>query len=64
LAGIIPRFIDLNQALVYLSFAVIQGDLIADQTLGYWHYAGIGMPKSCQKSFWHYQRVADHGQSS
>ena len=47
------------KALVYMSFAALRGDLLADQTLGYWHYAGIGMPKSCSKALWHYQRVAD-----
>lgn len=48
------------KALVYMSFAALDGDLLAEQTLGYWNHAGIGMPKSCKNALWHYQRVANH----
>jgi SEL1 protein len=50
---------DYKKALIYLSIAALDDDLIAHHTLGYFYHAGIGVPKNCPRSLWHYQRVAD-----
>ncbi|KAJ3071446.1 ERAD-associated protein [Podochytrium sp. JEL0797] len=50
---------DYPKALLYMSFAALADDLIAHQTLGYWHSVGIATPKSCPEAVWHYKAVAD-----
>eukprot|EP00842_Homolaphlyctis_polyrhiza_P006569 jgi/Hompol1/6913/HPOL_002365-RA len=55
---------DYAKALVYMSFASLGKDPVAEQTLGYWHSAGIGMPKSCETAAWHYSRIASIGKRS
>ncbi|KAI9344645.1 hypothetical protein BDR26DRAFT_857347 [Obelidium mucronatum] len=50
---------DYAKALLYLSFAALGNDMLAHQTLGYWHSVGIATPKSCEDAVWHYQTVAD-----
>ncbi|KAI8620975.1 hypothetical protein BC830DRAFT_1096570 [Chytriomyces sp. MP71] len=50
---------DYAKALLYMSFAALGDDLIAHQTLGYWHSVGIATAKSCEDSVWHYKVVAD-----
>jgi SEL1 protein len=47
------------KSLIYSSFATIEGDIQASHMLGYWHFAGIGVQKNCEKSLWYYERVAD-----
>ncbi|KAH6565179.1 hypothetical protein BASA60_010009 [Batrachochytrium salamandrivorans] len=46
------------KALVYMSFASMGNHIQAHQTLGYWHTAGIGMPKNCEAAGYHYSIVA------
>ncbi|KAJ3349475.1 ERAD-associated protein [Entophlyctis luteolus] len=50
---------DYAKALLFMSFAALGNDLIAHQTLGYWHSVGIATPKSCEDAVWHYKIVAD-----
>ncbi|KAI8905890.1 hypothetical protein EDD86DRAFT_211043 [Gorgonomyces haynaldii] len=50
---------DYPRALVYLNFAAEHNDAQALQTLGYWHHAGIGVPKKCDTSYFYYDQVAD-----
>ncbi|KAJ3078558.1 ERAD-associated protein, partial [Quaeritorhiza haematococci] len=54
----VPRR-DHAKALLYLSFAAAGHDTIAEQTMGYWHMAGIGTHKNCEESAFYYKRVAD-----
>ncbi|KAI9208523.1 uncharacterized protein BJ171DRAFT_489184 [Polychytrium aggregatum] len=46
------------KAQLYMSFAAIGGDKLADQVLGYWHLIGAGTPKNCSEAAWYYERVA------
>lgn len=48
-----------SKALVYTSFATIEGDLEATHMLGYWHFGGVGVQKNCERSIWYYEKVAD-----
>ncbi|KAJ3295017.1 ERAD-associated protein [Rhizoclosmatium sp. JEL0117] len=50
---------DYAKALLYLSFAALQNDVIAHQTLAYWHSIGIATPKSCDDAVYHYKAVAN-----
>ncbi|KAI9358927.1 hypothetical protein DFJ73DRAFT_905064 [Zopfochytrium polystomum] len=50
---------DYVKALLYMSFAAMGHDTIAQQTLGYWHYQGIATTKSCDSAVWYYKQVAD-----
>ncbi|KAJ3265413.1 ERAD-associated protein [Chytriomyces hyalinus] len=50
---------DYSKALLYMSFAALGNDLLAHQTLGYWHSVGIATPKSCDDAIWHYKILAD-----
>ncbi|KAI8994372.1 hypothetical protein BC832DRAFT_569449 [Gaertneriomyces semiglobifer] len=52
-----PR--DHAKALLYLSFAAVGRDTIAEHVLGYWHYAGIATEKSCEHALYFYRRVAE-----
>lgn len=42
------------------SRASSQSQIQASHILGYWHHAGIGVEKSCEKSTWYYEKVADY----
>ncbi|KAI8822620.1 uncharacterized protein EV422DRAFT_566297 [Fimicolochytrium jonesii] len=50
---------DYAKALLYLSFAVVGGDTIAEQALGYWHLMGIATPRNCDDAVVYYRRVAE-----
>ncbi|RKO88751.1 hypothetical protein BDK51DRAFT_12061, partial [Blyttiomyces helicus] len=50
----VPR--DYARALLYMSFAAVGGDTVAEQTLGYWHLMGIGTPKNCEDAAWYLKR--------
>jgi SEL1 protein len=51
---------DYRKALIYISVAVASHDILAEQTLGFWNFAGIGMPKDCTQALYHYKKVADN----
>jgi SEL1 protein len=48
-----------GQAHLYMGFAVLGGDLIAEQTLGYWHNAGVAALKSCEEAAFYYSRIGE-----
>ncbi|KAI8846915.1 hypothetical protein BC829DRAFT_397442 [Chytridium lagenaria] len=50
---------DYAKALVYLNFAAMGQDVIAEQTLGYWYSTGIGVAKSCDDAVFFYRAAAD-----
>ncbi|KAJ3118837.1 ERAD-associated protein [Phlyctochytrium bullatum] len=50
---------EMNLALVYLNFAAMADDTLAEQALGYWYLTGIGVAKSCEDSVHFYRAVAD-----
>ncbi|KNC98906.1 ubiquitin ligase complex subunit HRD3 [Spizellomyces punctatus DAOM BR117] len=50
---------DYAKALLYLSFAALADDTIAEQALGYWHWAGIATTKSCDDASFYFKRVAE-----
>jgi SEL1 protein len=49
---------DYPQALVYASMGVLESSSLSHHLLGYWYEAGIGVPKQCQKSLYHYDYLA------
>ncbi|TDZ60564.1 Protein sel-1-like protein 1 [Colletotrichum trifolii] len=50
---------DQAKALLYYSFAAIQGDTRAEMAVGYRHHGGIATPKDCEVASKYYKRVAD-----
>ncbi|KAJ3019765.1 ERAD-associated protein, partial [Thoreauomyces humboldtii] len=50
---------DYAKALLYLSFASIAGDTVAEQVLGYWHIMGIATPQNCDEAAYYYKNVAE-----
>ncbi|KAL2023258.1 hypothetical protein VTK56DRAFT_3381 [Thermocarpiscus australiensis] len=48
-----------GRALLYYTFAAIQGHTRAEMTLAHRHHAGIGTPKNCDAAVKYYKRVAD-----
>ncbi|GKT64530.1 ubiquitin-protein ligase Sel1 [Colletotrichum tofieldiae] len=50
---------DQAKALLYYSFAAIQGDTRAEMAVGYRHHSGIATPKNCEVASKYYKRVAD-----
>ncbi|KAJ3196223.1 ERAD-associated protein [Irineochytrium annulatum] len=50
---------DYSRALLFMSFAALGRDDIAEQTLGYWNLAGVGVAKSCEDAAFYYKQVAD-----
>ncbi|KAJ3178057.1 ERAD-associated protein [Geranomyces variabilis] len=49
---------DYAKALLYLSFAAVGDDTVAEQVLGYWHIKGIATHANCEDAAYHYQNVA------
>ena len=37
----------------------MEGNFTSHHLLAYWYFAGIGVQPNCQKSFYHYEVVAD-----
>ncbi|KAL0935316.1 uncharacterized protein CTRU02_209907 [Colletotrichum truncatum] len=50
---------DQAKALLYYTFAAIQGDTRAEMAVGYRHHSGIATPKNCELASKYYKRVAD-----
>ncbi|KDN67800.1 hypothetical protein CSUB01_08929 [Colletotrichum sublineola] len=50
---------DQAKALLYYSFAAIQGDTRAEMAVGYRHHSGIATPKNCEVASKYYKKVAD-----
>ncbi|KAI8908850.1 hypothetical protein DFJ77DRAFT_433681, partial [Powellomyces hirtus] len=50
---------DYAKALLYLSFAAVGEDTVAEQVLGYWHIAGIATPRNCEEGAFYYRNVAE-----
>ena len=48
---------------MYHTFAALGHDVAAEMTLGYRHYAGVGVPPDCKESLFYYKRVADKGKA-
>ncbi len=46
------------KAQLYMSFAFLGGDILAEQALAYRHLTGIATLKSCEESAFYYLRVA------
>ncbi|KAJ3158798.1 ERAD-associated protein [Geranomyces michiganensis] len=49
---------DYAKALLYLSFAAVGDDTVAEQALGYWHVKGIATHANCEEAAYYYQNVA------
>ncbi|KAJ3164678.1 ERAD-associated protein [Geranomyces variabilis] len=49
---------DYAKALLYLSFAAVGDDTVAEQVLGYWHIKGIATHANCEEAAYYYQNVA------
>lgn len=50
---------DQAKALLYYTFAAMQGDTRAEMAVGYRHHSGIATPKNCEAASKYYKRVAD-----
>ncbi|TLS23517.1 uncharacterized protein PpBr36_05715 [Pyricularia pennisetigena] len=50
---------DQAKALLYYTFAALQGHTRAEMAVGARHSAGIGTPKNCEQACKYYKRVAD-----
>ncbi|KAF9875858.1 ubiquitin-protein ligase sel1 [Colletotrichum karsti] len=50
---------DQAKALLYYTFAAIQGDTRAEMAVGYRHHSGVATPKNCDIASKYYKRVAD-----
>lgn len=50
---------DQARALLYYTFAALQGHTRAEMTVASRHHAGIGTPRSCEEAVKYYKRVAD-----
>ncbi|KAI3532184.1 hypothetical protein CABS01_09257 [Colletotrichum abscissum] len=50
---------DQAKALLYYTFAAMQGDTRAEMAIGYRHHSGIATPKNCEAASKYYKRVAD-----
>ncbi|KAK2046883.1 HCP-like protein [Colletotrichum somersetense] len=50
---------DQAKALLYYSFAAIQGDTRAEMAVAYRHHSGIATPKNCEVAAKYYKKVAD-----
>lgn len=47
------------QALLYHTFAALNGNIASEMTVAFRHHTGIGAPRSCDNAAYHYKRVAD-----
>ena len=54
----LSKFLLTCKAQLYMSFAALGGDILAEQALGYWHLSGIATLKSCEEAAFYYSRVA------
>jgi TPR repeat protein len=54
----------LFQSLVYLTFSALGGDPLAQMSLGYRYWAGIGVEANCETSLTFYKKVAAKGERS
>ena len=52
---------DYALAHLYMGLAVIEGDVIAEQAMGYWKLTGIATLKGCDDSVFYYYHVANIG---
>lgn len=50
---------DQAKALLYYTFAAIQGDTRAEMAVGYRHHSGVATPKNCEIASKYYKKVAD-----
>ncbi|KAH7375904.1 hypothetical protein B0T11DRAFT_271198 [Plectosphaerella cucumerina] len=50
---------DQARALLYYTFAALQGDTQSQMAVAYRHHSGISTPKTCEKSVEYYKKVAD-----
>ncbi|XP_066910359.1 protein sel-1 homolog 1-like isoform X2 [Clytia hemisphaerica] len=46
------------KSIIYTTFAALGGDTMAEMMLGYRHYSGIGVQKSCETALTYYKKVA------
>ncbi|KAI5479884.1 ubiquitin-protein ligase Sel1/Ubx2 [Pseudohyphozyma bogoriensis] len=49
-----------GSSLLYYTFAALGGHIPASMTVGYRHWAGIGVKQSCQEALGWYKSAADH----
>ncbi|XP_014666089.1 PREDICTED: protein sel-1 homolog 1-like isoform X2 [Priapulus caudatus] len=47
------------KALVYLTFAALGGDAMAQMALGYRYWSGVGVEQSCEAALTYYKKVAN-----
>ena len=52
---------DYAKAHLYIGLAVIGGNILASQVMGYWKMSGIATLKSCEDAAFYYGEVADSG---
>lgn len=57
IGDVVPR--DQGKALLYYTFAAMQGDARAEMATAFRHYTGIGTTKSCETAVKYYKNVAD-----
>ncbi|KAF7560906.1 hypothetical protein G7046_g3233 [Stylonectria norvegica] len=57
IGDVVPR--DQAKALLYYTFAAVQGDARAEMATGFRHHSGIGTTKSCETAVKYYKSVAD-----
>jgi len=50
---------DQGAALLYHTFAAVNGNLRSEMTVAYRHLMGIGTPRSCEDAVVYYKSVAD-----
>ncbi|KAM0335305.1 hypothetical protein ACHAQA_000350 [Verticillium albo-atrum] len=57
LANAVPA--DSAKAMLYYTFAALQGNTKAEMAIGYRHHSGVATPKSCETATQYYKKVAD-----
>ncbi|KAF8539369.1 hypothetical protein BDD12DRAFT_737232 [Trichophaea hybrida] len=56
IGGAVPK--DQGRALLYHTFAALNGDTRSEMTIAFRRHQGIGTPRNCEDAVYYYQRVA------